>query len=66
MAWEHANQVFPLGFIVDPNDNIVTVQDMVNNNLPVVSSIMYHYARKMIYKQEEWAWGENGEFGIGT
>lgn len=66
MAWEHIDKIFPLGFMVDPDNNILTNQDIINNNFPVVTSIMYGYARKMVYKQEEWGWGQNGEFGIVT
>lgn len=52
--------------MVDPYNNIITNNDIIQNQLPVVSSIMYYNARNIVYKQEEWAWGEDGEFGIAT
>lgn len=66
MAWELAEKNFPQEIVVAPNNDIFTIEDLHKNNLNVISSIMVYYARNMVWKEEEWAWGKDGEFGIGT
>ena len=66
MAWEQINTIFPLGFMIDKNDNVLYNNDIIQNEIPVVSNVMYHQARNMTYRQEEWAWGKDGEFAIGV
>ena len=64
MAWEHINKIFPTGSIYTSADIFLTNQDIVNNKLKTVSSYRTYVSRNMVYKQEQWVWGEDGEFAI--
>lgn len=66
MAWDNADIIFPQGVVVTPDNMIVDVETLRNSNLEVITSLRNYNARKMIYRQDEWAWGKNGEFAIGT
>lgn len=66
MEWNDIDKIFPNGFAITPENQILKVSDIKANKMPVVSSILPYYARNMIYKIEEWAWGKNGEFGIAS
>ena len=66
MAWEHINTIFPIGYMTASNGDVLTNQDIINNQLQVVSSIRNYCSRGMFYKEEEWVWGANGEFAIIT
>ena len=66
MAWEHIDIIFPTGYMTTATGVTLTNQDIINNQLQVVSSIRNYCSRGMFYKEEEWVWGANGEFAIIT
>ena len=66
MAWEHINTIFPIGYIETVQQGILTNKQIVDKKLKMVSAMRSYASRGMFYKQEEWAWGENGEFAVIT
>lgn len=66
MDWENAKKLFPQGVVVTPENTMVTIDELHRKKINVISSLLSYNARNMIHKQEEWAWGKDGEFGIAT
>ena len=64
--WENLDVVFPNQLIAPPDNQVLSVDQVKNSDLEVVTSILNYTARNMIYKQEEWAWGKNDEFAIAS
>lgn len=63
MAWEKADILFPTGFISTPQ-GIISVEDLKQNNLPIVQMESVKMARNMLTQGKIYTWGADGEAAI--
>ena len=60
MAWENKELMFPDGTI--PTDSNLTLDDLIFQNIDVVSYDVFRMAREMIIQQEKLIWTKEGSF----
>ena len=66
MAWDNINQIFPSGYIITKQGDYFTNAEVIAYQFKTLSAFRNYRTRNMVTKQEEYIWGDNGEFALKT